>query len=64
MPYMYKVLVKEQSGDIEGDGGGGGGRKLVLAIVDFKINDRSRHTHKSIFRFAHVDKSGKVQIFC
>lgn len=63
MPYMYKVLVKEQSGDIEGDGGGGG-RKLVLAIVDFKINDRSRHTHKSIFRFAHVDKSGKVQIFC
>ena len=64
MPYMYKVLVKEQSGDIEGDGGGGGGRKLVLAIVDFKINDRSRHTHKSIFRFAYVDKSGKVQIFC
>ena len=38
--------------------------KLVLAIVDFKINDRSRHTHKSIFRFAHVDKSGQVQIFC
>lgn len=59
MPCMYKVHVKEQSGDIEGDG-----RKLVLAIVDFKINDRSRHTHKSIFRFAHVDKSGKVQIFC
>lgn len=61
MPCMYKVHVKEQSGDIEGDGGGGG-RKLVLAIVDFKINDRSRHTHKSIFRFAHVDKPGKVQI--
>ena len=59
MPCMYKVHVKEQSGDIEGDG-----RKLVLAIVDFKINDRSRHTHKSIFRFAYVDKSGKVQIFC
>lgn len=59
MPCMYKVHVKEQSGDIEGDG-----RKLVLAIVDFKINDRSSHTHKSIFRFAHVDKSGKVQIFC
>lgn len=25
MPCMYKVNVKEQSGDIEGDGGGGGG---------------------------------------
>ena len=49
-------------------GGGGGCRKLVLAIVDIKMNDRSRHTHKSIFRFAHVEKSGKcgfeVQIFC
>ena len=57
MPCMYKVHVKEQSGDIEGEGGGS--RKLVLAIVDFKINDRSRQTHKSIFRFAHVEKSGK-----
>ena len=71
MPCMFKVHVKEQSGDIEGEGGwvgGGGCRKLVLAIVDFKMNDRSRHTHKSIFRFAHVEKSGKcgfeVQIFC
>ena len=26
MPCMYKVHVKEQSGDIEGDGGGGGGK--------------------------------------
>ena len=31
MPCMYKVHVKEQSGDIEGEGGGGG-RQLVLAI--------------------------------
>lgn len=29
MPCMYKVHIKEQSGDIEGDGGGGGGGQKI-----------------------------------
>ena len=36
MPCMYKVHVKEQSGDIEGDGGGGGGQKISSCNCGFQ----------------------------
>ena len=36
MPYMYKVLVKEQSGDIEEDGEGGGGQKISSCNCGFQ----------------------------